>query len=204
MANKHIHRQKTSPAAKVIEQVRFIGALAKSPKTVGAVAPTSRKTAELMASNITRPTKLPVLELGPGTGAITNAILHHGVAEKNLFAVEYDPRFCRQLRARLPQAHVIEGNAFELDEALGEHCDQKFDCVISGLPLLNFDRAMRQQFLKGALKRLPLGRPLVQFSYGTRPPIEINDPDILVEKSRWVLRNLPPSRVWTYRYSAPN
>ncbi len=204
MANKYTHRQKTTPAAKVMEQVRFIGALAKSPKTVGAVAPTSRKTAELMASNITRPTKLPVLELGPGTGAITSAILHHGVAEKDLFAVEYDPRFCRQLRARLPQAHVIEGNAFELDEALGEYCDQKFDCVISGLPLLNFDRAMRKQFLEGALKRLPLGRPLVQFSYGTRPPIEINDPNILVGKSRWVLRNLPPSRVWTYRYSAPH
>ena len=204
MANKYTHRLKTSPAAKVMEQVRFIGALAKSPKTVGAVAPTSRKTAELMASNITRPTKLPVLELGPGTGAITNAILHHGVAEKDLFAVEYDPRFCRQLRARLPQAHVIEGNAFDLDEALGKHCDQEFDCVISGLPLLNYESAMRQQFLEGALKRLPLGRPLVQFSYGTRAPIEVNNPDIQVEKSRWVLMNLPPSRVWTYRYRVPH
>lgn len=185
-----------------MEQVRFFGALAKSPKTIGAVAPTSGETADLMASNITRPNALPVLELGPGTGAITSAILHHGVAEKDLYAVEFNPKFCRDLRARLPQAHIVEGNAFELDTALAHLAEQNFDCVISGLPLLNFDRAMRLQFLKGALKRVPVGRPLVQFSYGIKAPIEVDDPNIKVAKSRWVIKNLPPTRVWTYSYAS--
>lgn len=184
-----------------MDQVRFFGALAKSPKTIGAVAPTSCETAGLMASNITRPNALPVLELGPGTGAITNAILHHGVAEKDLYAVEFNPKFCRDLRARWPKSHIIEGNAFDLDSALAHFDEQKFDCVISGLPLLNFEPEMRVQFLLGALKRVPVGRPLVQFSYGIKAPIEINDPKIKVAKSRWVIRNLPPTRVWTYRYA---
>lgn len=183
-----------------MDQVRFFGALAKSPKTIGAVAPTSSETADLMASNITRPNELPVLELGPGTGAITNAILNHGVAEKDLYAVEFNPKFCRDLRARLPQAHIIEGNAFDLDSALAHLGDQVFDCVISGLPLLNFDSEMRVQFLMGALKRVEVGRPLIQFSYGIKAPIEVNDPKIKVEKSRWVIKNLPPTRVWTYSY----
>ena len=202
MVNKHIYRTKTSSASKVMDQVRFFGALAKSPKTIGAVAPTSCETADLMASNITRPNKLPVLELGPGTGAITKAILNHGVAEKDLYAVEYNPKFCRELRSRLPQSHIVEGNAFDLDDALAHLGDQEFDCVISGLPLLNFDREMRHQFLRGALKRVPIGRPLVQFSYGIKAPIEVDDPKIVVAKSRWVIRNLPPTRVWTYRYAA--
>lgn len=199
--NKHALKTKTSPVTKVMDQVRFFGALAKSPKTIGAVAPTSSETADLMASNITRPNQLPVLELGPGTGAITNAILNHGVAEKDLYAVEFNPKFCRDLRARLPQAHIIEGNAFELGCALAHLGEQEFDCVISGLPLLNFDPAMRQQFLMGALKRIPIGRPLVQFSYGIKAPIEVSNPKIKIAKSRWVIKNLPPTRVWTYRYA---
>lgn len=184
-----------------MDQVRFFGALAKSPRTVGAVAPTSRETADLMASNITYPVPLPVLELGPGTGAITAAILRRGVAEKDLYAVEFDPKFCRDLRNRLPHAKIIEGNAFELDIALADHKDQEFDCVISGLPLLNFEPALRQQFLLGALKRIARGRPLVQFSYGIHAPIVPEDPSIIMTKSRWIIRNLPPARVWTYRYS---
>ncbi|MEM9573765.1 MAG: methyltransferase domain-containing protein [Pseudomonadota bacterium] len=200
MANKYYHRLTTSSAAKVIDQVRFFGALAKSPKTIGAVAPTSCETADLMASNITRPSELPVLELGPGTGAITSAILRHGVAEKDLYAVEFNPKFCRDLRTRWPHSKIIEGNAFELDTALAHLGDQQFDCVISGLPLLNFDPVMRAQFLLGALKRIPIGRPLVQFSYGIKAPIEVTDPNIKITKSRWVIKNLPPTRVWTYRY----
>ncbi len=185
-----------------MEQVRFIGAMAKSPKTVGAVAPTSSETADLMASQITYPNELPVLELGPGTGAITNAILRRGVGEQDIYAVEYDSKFCRALSARLPKAHIIQGNAFKLDEALAPLKGQQFDCVISGLPLLNFDAELRLQFLKGALAQIPKGRPLVQFSYGIRPPIEPNVPTIKMSKSRWIIKNLPPARVWTYWYDA--
>lgn len=181
-----------------MDQVRFIGALAKSPKTVGAVAPTSVETADLMASHITHPNQLPVLELGPGTGAITAAILRRGVPERDITAVEYDARFCRELRTKLPHAQIIEGNAFDLDSALANNKDQRFDCVVSGLPLLNFDPELRHEFLHGALKRIAPGRPLVQFSYGVRAPIVPSGKDIVVTRSRWIVKNLPPARVWTY------
>lgn len=185
-----------------MEQVRFIGALAKSPKTVGAIAPTARETADLMVSHIDLSSGLPVLELGPGTGAITSAILRRNLPQHMLFAVEYDARFCRELRHALPQAHIIQGNAFDLDAALPNGPDH-FDCVISGLPLLNFEPAMRQVFLQGALKRLAPGRPLVQFSYGVNAPIVPDDKSVIVTRSRWIFRNIPPARVWTYSRSAP-
>ena len=160
------------------------------------------RTAELMASNITRPTNvLPVLGTWgrvPVQSPMQSSITV--IAEKDLYAVEYNPKFCRDLRSRLPQSHIIEGNAFELDRALAHLDEQQFDCVISGLPLLNFDPDMRQQFLRGALAKVPIGRPLVQFSYGVKAPIEVDDPKIKVSRSRWVIKNLPPTRVWNYSY----
>ncbi|WP_342849071.1 class I SAM-dependent methyltransferase [Ahrensia kielensis] len=191
---------KKSQSSRLMEQVRFFGAWARSPKTVGAVAPTSSETADLMASYITSPNDLPVLELGPGTGAITKAIFRSGIAERDLYAVEYDVKFCRDLSQRFPQASIIQGDAFNLDETLAHLEGQKFDCVISGLPLLNFTPSMRLKFLQGALGNIPHGRPLVQFSYGIRNPIEVDDASISINRSRWVFNNLPPARVWTYSY----
>lgn len=189
-----------SKSSRLMDQVRFIGAWARSPKTVGAVAPTSSETADLMASYITSPNTLPVLELGPGTGAITKAIFRKGIAEHDLYAVEYDTKFCRELNLQFPQVNVIQGDAFNLHKTLAHLNGQKFDCVISGLPLLNFAPAMRLKFLMGALENIPQGRPLIQFSYGIRNPIEVDDASILTSRSRWVFNNLPPARVWTYSY----
>lgn len=184
--------------ARFVDQVRFVGALVSSPKQTGAVAPTARETADLMAAHVDLASDLPVLELGPGTGAITRAIIGHGVPPARLWSVEFSPRFCRHLRAAWPGMHVIEGDAFDLDATLGPEAPARFDCVISGLPLLNFEPAMRQRLMEGALARLAPGRPFVQFSYGVRPPIETRDPSVGIACSRWVLRNLPPARVWAY------
>lgn len=184
--------------ARFVDQVRFVGAMLSSPKHTGAVAPTARETADLMASYIDLTSGLPVLELGPGTGAITRAIIDRGVTPARLWSVEFSPRFCRHLRAAWSGMHVIEGDAFDLDTTLGPDGPDLFDCVISGLPLLNFEPAMRQRLMEGALARLAPGRPFVQFSYGVRPPIESRDPSVGVSCSRWVLRNLPPARVWAY------
>ncbi len=191
--------RRTKLISRVVDQVRFVGALAKSPKTVGAIAPTSEKLARLMAGHINLHSGLPVLELGPGTGAITDVLVKYGVPQKDLYAVEFAPKFCRQLRTRFRHANIVEGNAFDLQSALSEFPGIKFDCVISGLPLLNFPADERQQFLQGALDFMEPGRPLVQFSYGVHPPVKQEDTTIQVDRSRWIARNIPPARVWTYR-----
>lgn len=187
---------------KLADRMHFVGALVQSPRQTGAIAPTSSELAHLMASFIDLSSDLPVLELGPGTGAITRAILTTGVTPQRLVALEFEPRFCVHLRKDFPDISVVQGNAFDLDGALADHRDLIFDCVVSGLPLLNFSRAMRRQLMRDALARVAPGRPLIQFSYGVRSPIELvegADDDIAVTKSTWVFKNLPPARVWTYR-----
>ncbi|MEM0900470.1 MAG: rRNA adenine N-6-methyltransferase family protein [Pseudomonadota bacterium] len=183
---------------RLADQAHFVGALVQSPRQTGAIAPTSRALADQMAAQIDLQSQLPALELGPGTGAITSAILRTGLAPENLFTVEYDGTFCTKLRKQFPGIHVLNGDAFDLTETLKQTGVSLFDCVISGLPLLNFGEQKRQKMLTDVLAILPKGRPLIQFSYGVRSPIAVRDANIRVEKSPWVWRNLPPARIWTY------
>lgn len=192
--------------ARFADQVRFLGSVIRAPRSVGAIAPTASETARLMASHIDLSSGLPVLELGPGTGAITQAILATGLPADRLHAIEYSASFCRLLQEKFPGAKFHQGDAFDLQATLaarlGDAAPARFDCVISGLPLLNFAKEMRCRLLDAALSVLEPGRPFVQFSYGIIPPVPVDDPDIAVARSSWIIRNVPPARVWTYRRKA--
>jgi SAM-dependent methyltransferase len=120
-------------AAKFDDELKFFKGWIDKPKAVGAIVPTSSVTARRMASVIDLGSGLPVLELGPGTGVITKAILRHGVKPENLYAVEYSADFARHLRNNFPGVNVIEGDAFNLDTTLGKDADLTFDAVISGV-----------------------------------------------------------------------
>ncbi|WP_421854650.1 class I SAM-dependent methyltransferase [Oricola sp.] len=170
-----------------------------APRATGAVAPTSRRTADTMAAHIDTGSGLPVLELGPGTGAITDAILATGLPDERLYAIEANERFCRLLRASHPEVRLHQGDAFDIRATLGDDAPDRFDTVISGLPLLNFPKPMRESLLRQVLDLLPQGRPFVQFSYGVTAPVGVPGGDVRVSKSSWNLKNVPPARVWTYR-----
>ena len=186
--------------ARFADQVRFFGSVLRAPRTTGAVAPTSTETAALMASHVTAGSGLPVLELGPGTGAITKAILAAGLPPERLYAIEYSDRFCRLLHEAWPKAHFLKGDAFALRETLGPDGPELFDAIISGLPLLNFPKDKRESLLKQALDLMPPGRPFVQFSYGVAAPVKPSAiRGIQVTRSSWNLKNVPPARVWVYR-----
>jgi phosphatidylethanolamine/phosphatidyl-N-methylethanolamine N-methyltransferase len=177
------------------DNLRFLKALITRPKSIGAVLPSSPALAAAMARQITAVG--PVLELGPGTGVITAAILQHGIPACDVTCVEYDAEFARHLKIRFADVHVVEGDAFNLDKTLtAPH--EMFAAVLSGLPLLNFPLAARRRLLDGALARLAPGGVLVQFSYGTTAPIA-PPPGYGVKRAATVWANVPPARVWVYR-----
>ena len=82
--------------------MKFFKGWIDKPKAVGSIIPTSSVTAKRMASIINVKSGLPALEVGPGTGVITKAILKHGVKPENLFAVEYAHDFVLHLRRNYP------------------------------------------------------------------------------------------------------
>lgn len=180
------------------DEIRFFKGWMDGPKTVGAIAPTSPITARRMASVIDTDSNLPVLELGPGTGAVTKAILQKGVAPERLVSIEYSPDFFAGLVSAYPGVNFINGDAFDLETALGGTGFGLFDCAISAIPLLNFPMAKRVQLIDRLLDRLSPGRPVVQISYGAASPVSSRHSNIAVKPLDWIVRNIPPARLWTY------
>jgi phosphatidylethanolamine/phosphatidyl-N-methylethanolamine N-methyltransferase len=180
------------------DNLRFLRALITRPKNVGAVLPSGPALANAMARQIT--VQGPVLELGPGTGAITAAILEHGTPPESLTCVEFDGDFTRHLRARFAGVNIVQGDAFDLEKTLAAP-HLRFAAILSGLPLLNFPVAARRRLIDGALTRLAPGGVFVQFSYGQHAPVA-PPPGSGVTRAATVWANVPPARVWVYRRNA--
>jgi phosphatidylethanolamine/phosphatidyl-N-methylethanolamine N-methyltransferase len=177
----------------------FLKSLAERPKLTGAVAPSGKALARLMASYVDPADPLPVLELGPGTGVVTGALIERGVAPGKIVAVEYNPDFCSHLAGRFPAAAIVEGDAYDLGKTLPAHQSGPFSAVVSSLPLVTRPYPVRQSLIEQALERMAPGRPLIQFSYSLFPPVKPVAGRFTVKRSSWVLMNLPPARVWLYR-----
>lgn len=190
---------KSRLASKFDDEIRFIKGMMAQPKTVGAIMPTSARMANKMASIIDTGSGLPVLELGPGTGVITKAILDKGVAPKDLVSIEYSTDFVQHLRGKYPGVNFINGDAFAIEETLKDYAGQQFDCVISGIPLLNFPMHARVSLVESLLKLIPVGRPIVQFSYGPVSPVIARPDSYKIEHFDFIVRNIPPAQIWHYK-----
>lgn len=172
----------------------------KNPRRVGAIAPTSVGMARKLASVIRPESGLPVLELGPGTGVITQAILDRGIRPENLVSVEFSESFLPDLKQRFPGVKFVHGDAFHISQIARDLGIDKFDAVISALPLLNFPEDQRAVLIKEILCHLAPGRPMIQFSYGLSPPVPAHPGRFSVRHLTTVLRNLPPARLWLYHH----
>jgi phosphatidylethanolamine/phosphatidyl-N-methylethanolamine N-methyltransferase len=181
------------------DEVRFLRSWIEKPLHMGAVMPSSKLLARTMAQYVDVNSKGPVIELGPGTGAITNALLEHGVDQKRLVLVEYNPGFCALLRDRYPHARVVQGDAYALRDSLGDLLDAPASAVVSGLPLVTKPMLTRLKLIRDAFVALAPGAPFVQFTYSVAPPIPKSLPGVSTEASERIWMNLPPARVWVYR-----
>lgn len=191
-------RLKERLGRKFDEEIRFFRGWMDEPKRVGSIWPTSAITARRMASVIDPTSGLPVLELGPGTGIITKAILETGVAPENLVSVEFSTDFYQHLVKTYPGVQFINGDAFDLDRTLGALKQQMFDSVVCAIPLLSFPMDKRTHLLETALKRIPAGRPFMQITYGPVSPIIANPDRYKITHYDFVMRNIPPAQLWIY------
>ncbi len=182
----------------MLDQIRFLARLIARPVHTGAVAPSSRALGRAMAREVDLKSGLPVLELGPGTGVVTEALLDRGIAPARLTAVEYDSGFAARVRERCPGVQVIEGDAFNLEKTLDGRLSGPLAAVVSSLPLVNFPMAMRTGLLDDIFRRLAPGAPFIQFSYRIRPPVPAPQ-GVDLKQAAVIWLNLPPARVWVYR-----
>jgi phosphatidylethanolamine/phosphatidyl-N-methylethanolamine N-methyltransferase len=173
----------------------FLRGLIHDPKGVSAPLPSSPALARAIAAEIDPSHQGLVIELGPGTGVVTQALLEHGIAAERLVAIEQEPSFVGLMRERFAQVTVCDGDALLFENCIPARA--KVAAVVSGLPLLNLPLPTRRSLLRRALGCQDRGGRFIQLSYGWHPPVSPEPGTRLSGKLVW--RNFPPAHVWTYR-----
>ena len=171
------------------------------PLLTGAVAPSSKALARTMASYIDPRTRGPVVELGPGTGPVTDALVRCGIEQERLVLVEYNAEFCKLLQRRFPRATIVQGDAYDIGETLADVVSEPCAGFVSSLPLFTKPLDLRFGLLATAQEMMRPGAPFVQFTYAMVPPIPANSNRYTATPSERIWLNLPPARVWVYRRS---
>jgi phosphatidylethanolamine/phosphatidyl-N-methylethanolamine N-methyltransferase len=187
--------------AAVADSTLFLREWIVNPQRTGAVAPSSPQLGAAMARWLPRNPESYVLELGPGTGAVTDALFKKGLREDRLVAIEKNPTLAKHLRKRFREAHIIAGDAWHLDTLLAElpRPITAVGAVISSLPLLNFPEEQANalaQKIRSILE--PRGR-WVQYSYQILKDRSRGGSDFRLVSSLVVWLNLPPARVSVYQ-----
>ena len=181
------------------DEARFLRSWFERPLVTGAVTPSSKMLARTMASYVDPRVPGAVIELGPGTGPVTDALVRRGVAEDRLVLVEYNPEFCKLLKRRFPRATIVQGDAYDIRGALGDVLTEAAAATVSSLPLFTKPRPLRLDLLAAAHDLMHPGAPFIQFTYAPAPPIPVRSGLYTASGSNRVWLNLPPARVWAYR-----
>jgi phosphatidylethanolamine/phosphatidyl-N-methylethanolamine N-methyltransferase len=180
------------------DEAKFLMNWIESPLKTGSVIPSGKELATKMAAVVDLSQPGLVIELGPGTGPVTQALLDRGLDPARLILVEYSDDFVKLLRDRFSGVTVIQGDAYGLDKTLHAYFGQPIIGIISSLPLLTRPDEERRKLLEIALTMMLPGAPFVQFTYSNSSPIPLDD-SFEAKMSRRIWRNIPPARVWTYQ-----
>jgi phosphatidylethanolamine/phosphatidyl-N-methylethanolamine N-methyltransferase len=180
------------------DEARFLRSWLERPLVMGAVTPSGKILARTMASYVDPRIPGPVIELGPGTGPVTDALIRRGVAQDRLVLIEYNPEFCRLLKRRFPKATIIQGDAYDLKETLSGILAEPAAATVSSLPLFTKPMDQRLDLLEIAQELMHPGAPFIQFTYAVVPPIPARSQSYSARASNRIWRNLPPARVWVY------
>lgn len=187
--------------AALTDTTLFLQEWIANPQRTGSVAPSSPQLAAAMARWLPANPESYVLELGPGTGAVTHALIKYGLREDRLVAIEHNPKMARLLREKFPRAHIISGDAWQLDDLLHALAQpvKSVGAVISSLPLLNFPPAQAEALTKKIRAVLEPDGHWVQYSYHLGKKQVRGAASFRLRDSKIIWLNFPPARVSVFR-----
>lgn len=192
------HAQRVSDYLKKMAPGIFLQELCNRPGAIGAICPSSRYLARQMARQIPLSDDGLVIELGGGTGSITQALLDHGISPERLLVVEFSMTFVRQLRKRFPQLNVIHGNAAELSQWVPR--GTKVNAIVSSLPLCSLPETITRSILQQWGMLLHEDGVAIQFTYNLRGPRWRKLIQARQTHSKIVWANLPPANITTFSF----
>jgi phospholipid N-methyltransferase len=163
------------------------------PFKIGAVWPSSSQLAKEMAGRVPAEGNGLVVELGGGTGAVTQALLERGIRAERLLVIERSPAFVRHLRKRFPSVKVVQGDAARLADLVKP--GSRVDAIVSSLPLRSLSRRDSAAIVAQWRSLLAAGGTVVQFTYDLLG-LGRGAPAGFFKRAREIVwANLPPARV---------
>ena len=180
-------------------RITFLKGFLRNPQSVGSVLPSSR----FMERRLTQVADVPhahqLIELGPGTGGTTRAMLSALPRDAALLAIEINPHFVSLLRSnRDPRLHVHLGSAERIKNACEVHGFDAPEVVVSGIPFSTMPAATARGIIRAAWSALAPGGRFIAYQFRDRVAVLgrqlLGPPEVDVE-----LRNVPPMRIYTWR-----
>ena len=171
----------------------------RSPKSMGSIIPSSRALGRAVARQVAWQPGQVVVELGAGTGAISQALIESGLPAEAVMMVELDRSLFEYLRERFPEVRVVNGDATRLVDILRQQGVDEVGTVISGLPMVNMPIAFQRAIVDQGLAAIAPGGCMLQYSYSPISPIPASKLGVTAKMVKFVLCNVPPATVWRYR-----
>ncbi len=189
------------------EYLMFLGKFLRNPRNVGSVMPSSQALAREMARAVPVDPAAVVVELGPGTGALTRQVIAVLAPGEKFLAIDIDAEFCDRLRSRWPQIDFQCGSAADLPAMLESRGWPAVNHVLSGLPFASLPAAISRAILAAVTQSLAPGGTFSTFqyvhAYATPPAVKFRKQMAVdfgpVQSRRLVLRNFPPAYVLTWK-----
>ena len=180
------------------DRLAFLQGFLTNPREVGSIIPSSRFLERRIVRSAGIENARTIVELGPGTGGTSRALLRAMPKDAQLLAVELNPRFVHLLRRNPdPRLQVWEGSAADVSKALHEHGLPAPDVVLSGIPFSTMPRALGMQILRSVREALAPGGRFV--AYQVRDRVEVLGREVFgPARVQTEILNVPPMRVYRW------
>lgn len=182
------------------EKTIFLKRWATNPLRVGSVIPSSASLSRMMAQHTVRLWEQDtwVLEIGAGTGPVTQALLQQGLPPHRLISMDVDATMTAFLSKRFPDIHVIEGSAAFLDQLVPEHACGKISVIVSTVPLVSLSPVVCDHIIRSCLQVLTPQGSLLQLTYSPVSSVASQHYHIHAQHLGRVWSNFPPGNIWRY------
>ena len=197
-------RQRPNVGGALFEKIQLEAAFMKefmrAPLNVGSICPSSRALTRTLVHMAKTSREGLVVDLGAGSGIVSQELLHAGVAPERIVAVELSTGFCKTFAQSCPGVTMITGDARELGKLLDVHAPGMSVCsVISSLPFRVMPRPVVAAIARELHAVLAVrGGSLVQYTYAWWMQYPLRQFGFAPAAARLVLKNVPPARVESY------
>jgi len=168
-----------------------------NPLQMGSIVPSSPALCRKLVEQTHYAPDEAVIELGAGTGVVSQALLHGGLPPERLFVVEIVRDMAQHLRAELPGANIIEGDARRLPALIPEQWRGKIGTVVVGIPLVLLPVEEQRRFVD-AIEAFAPTHGFIMYTYSLFSPLKHKALGFVGKREAWTPLNVPPASVWRY------